>query len=115
MLNNRRVFILGSSLLTNGIVRMLEEDPRFMVLGCVTTVDEALAAMATCEVDAIVVMGTDHQSAIHAYPVLARYPDVPFLHADISQDHVQLVTSQKIKATPSELLAAIANLPRRNV
>jgi DNA-binding NarL/FixJ family response regulator len=102
-------------LLTNGIVRMLEEDPRFMVLGCASSVDEALVIMNKQVADAIIVLGTDDQTTLRVCPVLAKYPDVPVLRVDISKDHVELVTSKRIEATPGELLEAVATLPSRTV
>ena len=113
MLNIRRVFILGSSLLTDIIMRILDEDQRIMVLGCATTVDEALMALRGHVIDAFIVMGINNQATMRVCPVLAQYPDVPILRADISQNQMQLVTSQNIQADPENLLAALATLPRR--
>lgn len=115
MLNERSVFILGNSLLTNGIMRMLQESPQFTVLGCAELVEEAFEIIGDHIPDAFIVMGIDDQTTIRICPVLARYPDVPILRADISQDHIRLVTSEKIEATPSELLAAITKLPGRSL
>ena len=108
-----RVLIIGGSLLTNGVLRLLKEDQRFMVLGCVETVDEALQAMGNGAVDALVVMGTDNQTTMRVCPVIAQYPEIPILRADISQNHIQLVTSQNIEANPDNLLTVLAALPRR--
>ena len=108
-----RILIIGSSLLTNGVLRLLKEDPRFALQGCVETVDEALKAMGSMAVDALVVMGTDNQTTMRVCPVIAQYPDIPILRADISQNHIQLVTSQNIEANPDNLLTVLAALPRR--
>ena len=113
-MDKRRVFLLGNSLLTNGIARILQGDPRIAVLGSAATADEALTAMANLCIDAIIVMGTDDQTTLRMYPVLAQYPGVPVLLADISQNQVQLITSQNITAKPGDLLAVLADLPKRS-
>jgi len=84
-------------------------------LGCSATVDEALPAMANLSIDAIIVMGTDDQSTLRMSPVLAQHPGVPILLADISQNQVQLITSQNIEAKPGELLTVLADLPKRSL
>lgn len=113
MLNKRRVYIFGNSLLTAGILSVLEEDQQFIVLGCVATVEETQLALHNQVTDALIVIDTDDQTAMRLCPVLAQDPDLPILRADISQDYIRIETSQNIEADPENLLAALAALPRR--
>lgn len=113
IVSERSVFLLGNSLLTNGILRLLEESSLFRVLGCVETVEEALAEIGDQLIDALIVVGTGKETTMRVCPVIAQYPDVPILRADISQNHIQLVTSQNIEANPDNLLSVLAALPRR--
>ena len=113
MLHKRRVYILGNSLLTTGILSVLEEDQQFIVLGCVATVEEAQLALHNQVTDALIVIDTDDQTAVRLYPILAQDPDLPILRADISENHIRLVTSRNIEADPENLVAALAALPRR--
>ncbi len=114
-MDKRRVFLIGNSLLTNGIGRILEDDPRITVLGSAATVDEALPVMADLYIEAIIIMGTDDQTMMRICPVLAQHPGVPILLAEISQNQVQLITCQNIEAKPGELLAVLAALPSRSM
>jgi DNA-binding NarL/FixJ family response regulator len=109
----RKVFLLGNSLLTEGMAHILEGDPQIEILGSASTVEEAQEALANQRVDAIIVMGTDDQTTIRVCPILAQHSDVPILRADISQNQIQLITSQNIEAKPSKLLELITNIPVR--
>jgi hypothetical protein len=45
--------------------------------------------------------------------LLAAHPDLPIILADLSHDYVQVITSRRVGARRSDLLAAIAALPKR--
>ena len=112
-MDRRRIFILGSSLLTAGLTRLLGKVPDIEVVGSAATAEEALPLMDGHLVDALVVMGTDDQTTVRFCPILAAYPGLPVVRADISQNVLQLITSQNIEADPDSLLATIAALPKR--
>ena len=63
MLNKRRVYIFGNSLLTTGILRVLQEDQQFVVLGCVESVEEAQLALHNQVTDSLIIIDTDDQIA----------------------------------------------------
>ena len=113
-MDHRRIFILGSSLLTAGLARLLGKTPEIEVVGNATTADEALPLMNGQLIDALVVMGTDDQTTVRFCPILAAYPDLPVIRADISQKTMQLITSQTIQADTESLLATLIALPRRS-
>lgn len=112
-MDHRKIFILGNSLLTAGLVHLLGNKPEIEVVGNATTAEEALPLMNGQLIDALVVMGTNDQTTVRFCPILAAYPDLPVIRADISQNAVQLITSQNIEADPESLLATIAGLPKR--
>ena len=112
-MDRRRIFILGSSLLTAGIARLLGKAPEIEVIGNASSAEEALPLMNGQLIDALVVMGTDNQTTVRFCSILAAYPDLPVIRADVSQNAVQLITSQNIEADPDALLATIAALPKR--
>ena len=112
--DHRRIFLLGSSLLTAGLARLLGKTPEIEVVGNATTAEEALPLMIGQLIDALVVMGTDDQTTVRFCPILAAYPDLPVIRADISQNTMQLITSQAIQADTESLLATLIALPRRN-
>ena len=112
-MDHRRIFILGSSLLTAGLARLLGKAPDIEVVGSAATADEALPLMNGQLIDALVVMGTDNQTTVRFCSILAAYPDLPVIRADVSQNDIQLITSRSIEAAPDALLATIAALPKR--
>lgn len=114
-MEERRIFLLGNSLLTSSIAGILEADPRFVVLGSAATPEEALPLMNGHCIDAIIVLGTDDQTTFRMCPVLAQYPGLPILRVDISKNQVQLITSQNLAAKPTEFMAALSTLPRRTL
>lgn len=112
-MDHRRIFILGNSLLTVGLARLLGKMPEIEVVGNATTAEEALTLMNGQLIDALLVTGTDNQIGVRFCPILAVYPDLPIICADINHNAIQLITSQNIEADPETLLATIAALPRR--
>ncbi len=113
-MDHRRVFILGSSLLIAGLVRLLGRSPEIEVVGSATTAEEALPLMDGHLIDALVVMGTDDQTTVRFCPILAAFPDLPIVRADVSKNAMQLITSQAIQADIESLLATLTALPRRD-
>lgn len=109
-----RVLIIGNSLLTEGIAQMLGDSQAVQVIGVAATADEALATIAEQDVDALIVMGTNDQTTVRYCQIMAQYPDLPLIRADISQNKVQVYTSQCVDAKPDALIEAISLLPKRS-
>jgi len=113
-MDHRRVFILGSSLLIAGLARLLGRSSEIEVVGSAMTAEEALPLMNGQPIDALIVMGIDDQTTVRFCSILAAFPDLPIIRADISQNAIQLITSQDIQADPESLLATLIALPRRS-
>jgi DNA-binding NarL/FixJ family response regulator len=113
-MKNHRVLILGNSLLAEGIAELLGDSQAVQVIGTAAKVDEVLALLAEYDVDALIVMGTDDQATARYGQIMAQYPDLPLIRADISQNKVRVFTSQSIDANPGALIEAISSLPKRN-
>ena len=109
-----RVLIIGNSLLAEGMAQMLGDSPSVRVIGVAPTADEALVLLAEHEIDALIVMGTDDQTTVRYCQIMAQYPELPLIRADISQDKVQVFTSQSVDAKPGALIDAISLLPKHN-
>jgi len=101
-MNQHRIFILGKSLLSNSLVRLLDQSPKIAVVGSATTTEEALVVTAGKQFDALIVIGTDDQTTVRFCPILAKYPDLPVIRADISQNTIQIITSQNIEADTND-------------
>lgn len=109
----RKIFIVGDSLFAEGLTQMLANTRSVEVIGSAPTPDAALPSLGACLPDAVIVAGGDEMSTPAFGQLLAAYPDLPLICADLSRDNVQIVTSHRIGTRMSDLLAAVNNLPKR--
>ena len=110
----RSVFIVGNSLFAEGISQTLANSNTVEVVGTTSTVEEVLPLLETERPDAVIVADTGKASWATFDSLLAGYPDLPIIRADLSNDYVQIITSKRVGTRPSDLLAAIASLPRQH-
>jgi DNA-binding NarL/FixJ family response regulator len=112
-MERRTVVIVGDSLFSESLSQMLAQSDRVEVAACVPTSSAAMAAIAAHRPDAIIVAVTD-RAAEHDYgQLIAAQPDLPVLYADLNANSVQIITSHRIGARSSDLITAIAELPKR--
>ncbi len=112
-MKTRKVFVIGDSLFAETLTRMLASAGTVRVVGSAPTPEAALPLLATCRPDAVIVAGESELSTLAFGQVLTAHPDLPVIRADLSMDSVQVITSQRIGTRPSDLLAAVAGLPKR--
>jgi len=111
----RKVFVIGDSLFAESLTRMLANAGTVRVVGSAPTPQAALPLLATSHPDAVIVAGENDMSTMTFGPVLTAYPDLPVICADLNMDNVRVITSQRIGARASDLLAAVAGLPKRRM
>ncbi len=109
----RRVFIVGDSLFAEGIAQMLASSGAVEVINAAPTLEAALPLLEAEPPDAVIVAGIGEATIAIFGPILAAYPDLPIIHADLGADNVRVITSQRVGTRSSDLLAAIAALPKR--
>ncbi|HJW84872.1 MAG TPA: hypothetical protein VJ754_11250 [Anaerolineae bacterium] len=112
-MKTRKVFVIGDSLFAESLARMLASTEMVRVVGCAPTPQAALPLLDTSHPDAVIVAGENDMSTMTFGPVLTAYPDLPVICADLNVDSVRVITSQRIGARASDLLAAVAGLPKR--
>jgi hypothetical protein len=83
------------------------------MIGFAPTLETALPLLRAKQPDAVIVAGIDEAATAVFGPLLVTYPDLPIICADLSTDSVQVITSQRVEAHMSDLLAAILALPKR--
>jgi hypothetical protein len=84
-----------------------------VVVGSAPTIDLALSSIDVADPDAIIVTSTNG-AAPELYPELvARYPGLAIVTADLGTDKVRVITSQCVQARRADLLAALTGLPKR--
>jgi hypothetical protein len=110
-----RVFIIGGSLFADGIAHMLTGSRMVEVIGSVPTFEVALPLLETDCPDAVIVTASEQSRPVLFEPLLLTCPDLSIIYVDLNRaDRVQIITSRRIEPHRSDLLAAIAAIPRRN-
>ena len=110
----RRIFIIGDSLFAETLAGMLGHAGDVTVVGAVPTPEAAYPLIPGACPDAVIVAGIGDEPTHDMGHLLAAFPDLPVIRADLNADSVQVITSQRVSARPSDLLAAIAALPSRS-
>jgi chemotaxis response regulator CheB len=108
-----RVFILGDSLFAETLSEMLISSGTVVIIGSASSPEEALPLLATAQPDVVIVADTGETDRLTFDHLLAAHPDIPIIRADLRRDYVQVITSKLVGARRSDLLAAIAALPKR--
>ncbi len=109
----RRLFIIGETLFAETLTQMLSREAAVRVIGSAPSPTAALPLLSQCSTDVVVVAGSDEMSTPDFGELLATYPDLPVICADLSRDMVQVITSHRIGNRSIDLLAAVAELPER--
>jgi DNA-binding NarL/FixJ family response regulator len=111
----RSVFVVGDSLYAETLVQVLGDSETVVVSGTAPTPEEALPLLQRQSPDAVIVAVADESVVVTFAPILIANPNLPIIHADLNTNQVQVITNQSIDARTSDLLAAIAALPKRAV
>ena len=113
MEDTRQVFIVGDSLFAETLSQMLVNSGDVVIVGTASSPEKALTSIKVEYPDVVIVANTGEMRHGILDPLLASYPDLPIISADLNQDFMQVITCQRVDARRSDLLAAIAALPKR--
>jgi hypothetical protein len=113
MENMYRVFIVGDALYAETLGQMLASSGSAMIKGVSATFEEALTLMKTGVPDVVIVAKTSEVNQGALDLILEAHSDLTIIRTDLNQDFLQVITSQRVEARRSDLLAAIATLPKR--
>jgi chemotaxis response regulator CheB len=108
----RNVFVIGDSLFAETLVQILGDSQAVKVIGTAPTPKDALPALKNQSPDAVVVAVAGDDVGVIFAPIMVAYPNLPIIHGDLSTNTMQVITNQSIDARRSNLLAAIAALPK---
>lgn len=108
-----RVFLIGDSLFTESLAQMLAEAKNIMVVGTAVSPTTATTAVAKAFPHIIIVANASNNIQSNFQPLLSIFPTIPLIHADLNQDYVQIITSRRVSARRTDLLAAINELSTR--
>ncbi len=107
---DRRIFLIGDSLFTETLGQMLTDAENIEVVGTAVSLSIAITIIAKASPDIIIVANASEISQTNLQPLLSTFPTIPIIHADLNQDFVQIITSRRVNARRTDLLAAIQEL-----
>lgn len=113
MNERHRILIVGDSLFAETLTQMLTGSGIVEVAGVSLTLGAALSWLQTQTPDVVIVAGPETGGPASVNPLLAANPDLSIIRADLNEDYVQIITSQRISAHRADLLATIQALPKR--
>jgi DNA-binding NarL/FixJ family response regulator len=112
-MNMYQLLIVGKSLYAEALGRMLANQESLTVIGIAPTTEVAIELLRTEHPDAVIMAGAGETAQAAVGPLLSEYPDLIIFSANLDANHVQVITSERIDARLSELLAAITASPKR--
>jgi chemotaxis response regulator CheB len=104
-----RVFLIGDSLFTETLAQMLSEAERVCIVGTAVfaTLDKTAVTQANPHV---IIIADSEQPQDISTTILAHFPDIPIINADLSRDYVQVITSRRVGTRRDDLLTVIRSL-----
>ena len=108
-----RIFLIGDSLFTESLVQVLTEAENIAVVGTAVSAALVVTAVAQAHPHIIIIANASEQTSTNLNPLLSLYPDIPIINADLNQDYVQIITSRRVSARRTDLLAAILELSKQ--
>jgi len=108
-----QLLIVGKSLYAEALGRMLATQESLTVIGVAPTIEMAIELIKIERPDAVIMAGASETSQAAVGPLLLDYPDLIVISANLDANHMQVITSERIDARLSELLAVITASPKR--
>lgn len=108
-----RVFLIGDSLFTESLGQILANAENIRVVGTAVSPASAVTAVAKVLPRIIIVANTSDNAQTNLQPLLSIFPTVPIIQADLNRDYIQIITSRRVSARRTDLLAAINDLSTR--
>ncbi len=108
-----RAIIVGDSLFSETLNQMLADTGKVMIAGTSPTLEDAMSIIENSNPDVVIVAYTNETSQEYLSPFLAKHPNLPIIRADLNQNYLQVITSQRVGARGSDLMSAIETLPKR--
>lgn len=109
-----RVFLIGDSLFTESLAQLLSEAENLLVVGTAVSTTIAVTAVAKAFPHIIIVANASENTQTNLQPLLSIFPTIPIIHTDLNRDYVQIITSRRVSARRTDLLAAIGELSNQD-
>jgi hypothetical protein len=115
-LEKRSVYVIGDSLLAQGIMQSLKEQNQVIVQGAAPNLEclsETFIEDTNCYIDALIIVGGQAEFQKLWSSVFPIRPDLPVLWADITQDQILVVTCASVQVNADDIMMTITKLPKR--
>jgi len=105
-----RVLLIGDSLFADTLKQLLSCSGEIDIVGVCTAPEQFAACISEGYPDAVLVAGAiEPDLYVDAY--LRMRCELPIIYTTLTDDHLTVFTSRRVKAAQSQLLAAITALP----
>lgn len=108
-----RIYLIGDSLFTESLAQILVEE-HLQIVGTAVSPATSVTAVATTFPHIIIVANANENAQADLQPLLSLFPTIPIIYADLNHDYVQIITSRRVGARRTDLLAAIQELSTSN-
>jgi chemotaxis response regulator CheB len=110
----RRVLVIGNSLFAETLTNMLADEPGILVVGEANNPHKTLALIESVCPDVIIVADcVPSETSTELVGLVVTHPHLPLIHADLTTNAVQVITSRSISARRKDLLAVLNSLPQQ--
>jgi len=111
--DRHRIFIIGDSLFADGVIAALRRVDTVRVIGTASSLEAAASQLSLSHLDVIILVDTTEEDSLTDFGgLVARFPKLPIIRTTLIGNKIQVTTSQCVSASMSELLDAIATLPK---
>jgi DNA-binding NarL/FixJ family response regulator len=110
-MNSNHVLLVGTELFTTGIISLLSSRSTVMIVGRVSTVDDAWLILKSERVDTVIIAESDEPDMCSICPLLTSIPNVNIIKTHLDSAWMDVITQRQIDASTAGLLATLAALP----
>ena len=111
MIEQRRIFILGNSLLSDGLVHLLTSNQHVAIIGCAYALEDVLPFLESGQLDMLVVAGMSGFVEEMAGKLFESFTNIPVLLVHPDKTYMELFSLRRVTARYADLANAIEMIP----
>lgn len=111
-MNSNHVLLVGTELFTTAIISLLSSSSTVMIVGRVSTIDDAWLILKSERIDTVIIAESEEPDMCSICPLLTSIPNVNIIKTHLDSVWMDVITQRQIDASTAGLLAALATLPR---
>ncbi len=107
MIDQHRLFILGDSLLMDGLVHLLGPNQNVTIVGCAYAIEEVMPYLESGQLDMLVIAGVSEYFEQVAGLLIGNYANLSVLFVHPDKAYMELFSIRRVIARYADLAAAI--------